>query len=106
MKENAKIGSNVEVQSCFTLSNEVGSITSMMMSICISNTNPRSASTFLHVQEGYSNVRLHTLPFDASKKVAIYRIDYTPCCVNFYVDGILLRTVEASEVMYNALIYV
>jgi len=92
-----KFMDTLDVWACFSLENDdQKSLLSIEISICFRSSDPNTAVLSAHLGL-YSKTEYAPLDFDTSKKPQWYRIDYTSCCIRFYVNGKLLRAISLDE---------
>lgn len=89
--------STVEVLSCFSLKNDPAEKIALVISICVSSAYPFVATTILQAGE-YKFSERHSLPFDASKEIVHWRIDYQACHITWAYDGTTLREIKAQQI--------
>jgi len=87
----------LEVPSCFRLYSGDEENPKINMAMCVSNTSPHKIDILY--DNGETKIQKQfKLHFDASKKMADYRIDYHPCYVKYYVNDEVYLTINAIEV--------
>jgi len=94
--ENLDEDDSVEVLACFTLENHHHTEISFVIGICISSFEPTVARTELNIGPHIESER-HQLGFDPSEQSAVYRIDFTPSGIKYFVNGALLREIKNQD---------